>query len=237
MDTTTGIILIECVVSFIVFLFSLYLLCGDDMLMIRKNITMEKVFDTAFLLGIVVLLGARIIFVALHWKPGYLHPLVFFLFPYFPGLSLTGGIIFALLFLLALSRTKKFPTAKFFDFFSFSLLAGLSVGFFLHALFFSIQTRGISSSADSITAVLFFVLFLFFKQVFYPLQRRGEFADGSLGLLFFMSYAVIMFLSVLLQKADRVFFFFHKEDFLLIPLFFICLGFFIYTEKLFFAKR
>lgn len=99
-------------VCLLVYLFTVHLLAKEDLVFVRKNITLETLFNLAFYTCGMGLLASRIVFVALHFKPGYFHPLVFLLFPYFPGLSLVGGIIGAMLFLMLYGKRKKNPGRK-----------------------------------------------------------------------------------------------------------------------------
>lgn len=118
------------ILGFVVFLISLYLLAREDFVFLRKNISIEQLFDIAFLNAIVSLLLARVIFVIFHFKFTYFNPLVFFLVPYFPGLGISGAIIGSFLFLLWISRSKKMPTGHLLDVFSVSFFYAFSLTLF-----------------------------------------------------------------------------------------------------------
>src|SRR5438270_6523068 len=107
---------------FFIALFCIYLLSRDDFILLRKNITLEQVFNYAFVSLAVGILSARIVYVLLHPSLRYLNPLVFLIFPYFPGLSTIGGVIGVMIFLLAVSRKKKIPKGRLYDIFSLSFL-------------------------------------------------------------------------------------------------------------------
>ena len=119
------LILLLC---FVIFLFCLHFLARDDFIFLRKNITMEKIFNLAFLLAFVGLFSSRLAFVLLDFHTIYFNPLVFFIFPYFPGLSLAGGMLGSVGFLLYFASLQKLPFQKLFDFFSLSFLSAVSTG-------------------------------------------------------------------------------------------------------------
>lgn len=103
--------------GFVTFLFTLYVLCHDDFILFRKNIDMEKIFNIAFLSVFAGLFFARLSFVILYFTPLYINPLAFLLFPYFPGLSLPGGMLGGTLALILILGGKKYPEGRIFDFF------------------------------------------------------------------------------------------------------------------------
>ena len=96
-------------VTFILFLFTFYTLAVDDFVYIRKNITLDKLFDVIFIGAPFVLLFARIAYVAFHPKWTYLNPLVFFIIPYFPGLFAGGGIVGGIIYLGIVTKQQKLP--------------------------------------------------------------------------------------------------------------------------------
>ena len=103
-----GFFILVLLVCLLLFLGSLYFLASDDLVLLRKDTSLERVFDMALVMTFSSLLSARILYVVLNPGPGFLNPLVFFLFPYFPGLSLTGALIGALFaFFLFMPNTQK----------------------------------------------------------------------------------------------------------------------------------
>ena len=68
---------------FIVFLFCLFVLSKDDFLFLKKNITLEQVFNIAFVAGLVGLFVARSFYVIFNFAPGFVNPLVFLLHLFF----------------------------------------------------------------------------------------------------------------------------------------------------------
>src|SRR3990167_7333740 len=80
-------------VCLIVFLFCVHFLAKDDLILLRKDVSMEKFFNLIFLGAIFCLLSARLFYGIFHATTILLNPIVLLLFPYFPGLSLVLGAI------------------------------------------------------------------------------------------------------------------------------------------------
>lgn len=114
-------------IGFFIFLFVVYLLSRDDFVFLRRSITLDQLFDTIFVTSLATLLFSRIVFVALHFKSVYINPLVFFLIPYFPGLSLSGALIGGVLFSIFYLQYYKYPTTRILDIFSIAFLFSFSV--------------------------------------------------------------------------------------------------------------
>lgn len=118
---------IVILICFFIALFCIYLFAKDDLVFLRKNISLEYVFNTAFITFFVGLLTARIGFIILHpqWQ-------IIVLLSYFPGLSLGAGIIGAMGYLFWVARKKKLPLAHICDIFALSFLLTFP---FAHVLF------------------------------------------------------------------------------------------------------
>src|ERR1035437_7199459 len=102
-------------ICFFLFLYFLYYLSRDDFVIVRKDISIEKIFNLAFLTAIVSLFFSRLFFVLERMDQKLLSPLGFLAIPYFPGLSLLGGILGAGIFIFLYSKFRKLPTGKMFD--------------------------------------------------------------------------------------------------------------------------
>ncbi len=185
------LLIVILLISLIVFLFCLHVLAKEDLIFVRRNITMEMLFNIAFYtLGIGVL-SARIVYVIEHFSLGFLNPLVFFLFPYFPGLSLAGGVGGAMIFTL-LYKAKKYPAGRFFDFFSMAFLAALPIGFLGQGLLLGMQDK----FSGVLMPIIFLITLIFFVRVLLPLNTRGELEDGSLGFLFIIVFSLTTLISL-----------------------------------------
>jgi hypothetical protein len=128
----------------------------------------------------------------------YFNPLVFFLVPYFPGLSLTGGVVGGVLMLLTVMKRRKYPRGRFFDFFSFAFLASLpvaSLGFLL---------SGEKNLLFALLPILYYsFLFLFFLKVLLPRFLKGQMRDGMLGFLILMNYALFSAIMLILRAVNE----------------------------------
>lgn len=198
-------------------LFVLYTLANDDFVLLRKNIIIIKIFDIAILTLGFGLFAARLFYVVFHFTPGFLNPLVFFLFPYFPGLSLGGGIIGGILFLVAYSYKAKLAVGRIFDIFSLSLFSVLPVGLLMQILI--IKKNVFPLLVLLLGAVLSAFVFILLLRNF----QKGNLKDGSIGLLSFTLFSFITFLTGLVGK----------KDILLVIIFLVSTVLFIRQEKLY----
>jgi len=207
------LLIIILAISLIVFLFCLHVLAKEDLIFVRKNITMEILFNIAFYTIGVGLLCSRLVYVIEHFSLGFLNPLVFFLFPYFPGLSLAGGVGGALVFTL-MYKAKKYPTGRIFDFFSMAFLAALPVGFFGQGLLMGMQDR----FSGIFMPIIFLITLVFFVKILFPLNTRGEIEDGSLGFLFVVVFSLTTLISLIVRAKNIVELFIQLDVILLIIL-------------------
>lgn len=146
---------------------------------------MEKVFNLAFLTGLSGLFFSRLLYVILFFKPVFLNPLAFLLFPYFPGLSLGGGLLGGSLTLIFLLRGKKYPDGRLFDFFILAFSVSLMVGEIILFLVSYILTRQFSFFLPAEVLITLCIFGLAFRAIKQQLLK-----EGSVGLI------VIMFLSL-----------------------------------------
>lgn len=187
---------IVLIICFVIFLFSLYSFSHDDFILLRKDISTEDVFNYAFIAGALSLLFARIFYVLSNPDPAFLNPLVFLIFPYFPGLSLLGGVAGGCLVLLILARKKAFPIGRILDFFSLSFLASMPVGFIGYMLLSNDRSYLLISQ-------FFFFLLLFLVFVFVLIPRfRTDIKDGMLGLIFLIAISFNYLIKNFLNRSE-----------------------------------
>jgi hypothetical protein len=178
------------IVCFLVFLFNLYYLAKDDFIIIRKDISLERIFNYGVLNGIFSLIFARTVYILLTGKIEFFNPLLFFDLPYYPGLSFLGGLLGASLFTYFYSKYKKMPAGKIFDLFSMSIIGVLPLGFFLIFLSSFLNT----SLFFNILFVASFILLFIFGKIIFPFSAKGEIEDGSLGLIFMAIFSFLYFI-------------------------------------------
>ena len=226
MDFTLPV-LIFC---FFVFLFIVYILSHDDYVFLRKNISMEQVFNLSFLTGFFAIFFSRLLYVLSNPSIDYLNPLVFFLFTYFPGLSLAGAILGSLVFMLI--SNKKIPKSRLFDFFSIAFLGSSTLGFLIFKII-NLLSDKLKNYYEFVIPFIYFVFFVVFIKILFPMQRKGELKDGTLGYLALSSFSVVTFLTNLWSQKNRIFFIFGVEDIFLAIIFIFSMILLSKQEKLF----
>ncbi len=203
------------IICFLIFLYNLYYFSHEDFVITRKDISMERIFNMAFLAGFVFLFFSRFFYVLFNPLPKFLNAISFAAYPYLPGLSLIGAIAVTPLFLSFYFRAKKLPIGKMLDLFTVSFLGVLPLGF---SLIFLKQM----GKTDLIFNVLFissFVLLIFFKKIIYRFSESGEIKDGSFTLIFLAVFSLIYFLSKLFVNLEDFVFFQIENVFLFITIF------------------
>lgn len=208
--------------GFLVFLFCVHLFAHDDFVLMRKNVSMERVFNLAFLTVFSGLFFARFFYVLFHFHSDFLSPLVFFLFPYFPGLSLAGGVGGGAVFLLLYASFRKLPKVRLFDVFSLSFVFALSLSFFVD--FFLRQK--IILSLDLAVPAIYLVFFIASTRLF----LKAKLKDGSLGIVFMLIFSLVLFAAGRIKAQNLLLL--NGEDFILIEMFLLSLVFLLKQENL-----
>lgn len=187
-----------------IFLFCVYSLAKDDLILLRKDVSMERLFNIIMLGSIICLFAARVFYGLFHARNILLNPLVFLLFPYFPGLSLVGGIIGAgIVFLyLFVNKKKLLPVGRIFDFFSIGFLAALPVGILGYFMF---SEERFSMVRTISLMVVYIVLFLIVWRLFLPRMLNGKYKDGTITFLFLICFFLISFISNILVDFKQIF--------------------------------
>jgi len=212
---------------FSIFLFALYRLSQDDFFFIRKAVSMEVIFNTAFTVAIISLIVARIFYIFSFPKPVFFTFLGSILFPYFPGLSIVGCVFGGGAFLSLYCLYKKIPIGRMLDFFSLSFLFALPVGFLFVYL--------VSGKSGHILASLIFYVVFLFVNIFtlLPLSTKGKIKDGVLGLIFLTVFSLLTIIVNIF--AAKLKFVYTLENLILIPGLIVSLSLFIYKQ--FIAKK
>lgn len=224
--------IIPLFISLIISLFCIYLISRDDFIFLRKDVTLEKIFNLVFLTFFSGLFFSRLIFVIIESPKMFLNPLAFFLFPYFPGLSLIGGVLGALVFLVYYTDIKQLPFEKILDVFSVGFLASLSfgyLGFFL--------LSGIKDVAALALVFIYIILFFVFIKYAYQLLSKGKFKDGSIGYLILFMFSFISIITAIVTKFSEFAFIRNIENYLFLLLLIISIYMFAKNEKLIKYKR
>ncbi|MEX2007672.1 MAG: prolipoprotein diacylglyceryl transferase family protein [Candidatus Levyibacteriota bacterium] len=210
---------------FFIFLFCLYYVSRDDFLLIRRDISEDSVFNLAFLLAGASLFSSRLLWAIFHPSSNFFNPLYFFLFPYFPGLSLLGGVIGGGIFLYAIFKAKKMPVGRLLDLFAISALAGMPVGV---TGYFIMSGHNFLSWNVIITIVSYISLFLFFFFFLFPRFTKGRIEEGSMATLFLFAFSAVS----LLGRVATGKFTTSPENIILVLLFVFVSAFYIKKTKL-----
>ena len=220
----TTIILIACL---FLFLYCVFVLAKDDFLLLRKNVTLEQLFNVSFLGFFFGLFTSRLVFVLEHAKSEYLNPLIFFLFPYFPGLSITGGIAGGVFLLWFYTYRKRLPFSRILDIFSLSFFFAWTAG--LLFTFLSALVLGKNVNFLELVGVgAFLILAIIFTWLFVT----GKLKDGNTGFIGFAVFSVVDFFSRMLLRGPKNFITFMPEDIVLVFLFLCFLALYIQQETL-----
>lgn len=223
------IILIFCL---ILFLFRLYHVANDDYVLIKKNISLDEIFNCAFFYAIVSLLFARIFYVVFNPSPVLLSPLGFLVFPYYPGLSLIGGFIGGTIALILYGRWKKFPMGRVFDFFTVSFTFILPFGLMGYLLLSQDFTVG-----GLVKLIIFTIIALAANLYLYPKANSLEIKDGSISFLFLIFFSLTMLLTNAIDHSGINNFIMRKENFIFLALLIIGIVLLVRQEVLRKGKR
>jgi len=217
--------LLIILLSFFLFLFFLYYFTKDDFVIIRKDVPLDRIFSMAILTGLVALVSARFSFVIFNLKPEFFNPLVFFAIPYYPGLSLFGGVTGGSIFVYIYAFYKNIPIGRVFDLFTMSFIGILPIGLLINIIFL----RGREPVILNIIFVSSIIIFFIFNRLIFPFSSKGEIKDGSLGLIFILILSFIYFTSKLFLDIKK-FSFLSPENIFILIVFFTSLVLIINTE-------
>lgn len=210
-----------------IFLFFVFAFSREDFVLFRKGIPTEKVFNFAFLTIFVSLFISRLVYVAFHFAPGFIHPLVFFIFPYFPGLSQAGASLGGMLFVLLLAPQYKLPRGRIYDIFTLSFIGTIPFLYVLEQISLFLQKKHLMPFVF-IVGIAYIILFIFFLKLF----EKNKFIDGSVGYMATLAAISVAFLSKLFGPLAKSSFALGYEDLLFIVIFFLSLLFLLQQEKI-----
>lgn len=219
------------IICLFIFLYCVYLLANDDFIFLRRDVTIERLFNIIFLGGLVSLFFARLFHGLFYAKEILANPFVFLLFPYFPGLSMIGGVLGAGVFFGFLAARKKniLPLGRMADFFSIAFLVTLPVGFIGFLMFSESRISSIRAGSLVITYLILFVIFL---RVFLPQLLNGKLKEGTITLLFLICFSIVSLISNAFPKINIPDFFKNFENLILISVLIVALVFLIKQEDL-----
>lgn len=121
------------------------------------------------------------------------------------------------------------PTGRIFDFIIFSFLFALPFGHLVSKTAFFLQKK---NPGEFITPVVYFIVFIMVWKFFFPFQRKGEYKDGSLGLITLIMLSLVNIAISLFTANKKIFFLFRVEDFIFLGIIFVSLFFLNQQEKI-----
>lgn len=183
--------------AFILFLYYIYKLVKDDYVFIRKNISLEQVFDISFIIAVISLFFSRLFFFIFHPQLGQQIFSTFFA-THVGGLSLFGGLIGAAGSLYIIGKYKKIPLGRLFDFFTLALVVSLPVGF-LGAATLAKDFALLSYLGNAIVYLIFAV---FCVKYVHPKLTSRELKEGNLQIVFFVFISVVLLINATLLREE-----------------------------------
>lgn len=218
------------IICLFIFLYCVYLLANDDFIFLRRDVTMERLFNIIFIGGLISLFFARLFHGVFYAKEILANPFVFLLFPYFPGLSLLGAVVGAGVFFGFLARFKKgLPLGRMSDFFGVAFLITLPIGI-LGYFMFSEDSFPVIKAGSLI--VVYLILFVIFLRFLLPQLLNGKFKEGTITFLFLISFSVVSLISNAFSKINILDFLKNLENTILIVVLIASIALFIKQEGL-----
>lgn len=214
-----------------IFLYCIYVLSNDDFIFLRRDVTMEKLFNLIFIGALFSLFGARFFYGLFQAKSILYNPWVFLLIPYFPGLSLLGGVVGAGAYVLFLKNRKKdiLPLGRICDFLSIAFLISLPVGFLGYLLF---SEKGVNVIRLGVQAATYFILFVIFLKFFLPRLLNGKFKEGTITFLFLICFFLVNLVANAFSQVNILGYFKNAENIILIATILLSAGVLTYYERL-----
>lgn len=216
----------------ILFLYFLFKLVKDDYVFIRRNLSLEQIFDMVFVTLWGSLFFARVFYFIFH--PVAADKLLFnFFSPGNGGLSLTGAFIGGAVSLFIYSRQKKAPVGRLFDFFTLAFLGVLPFGF----LSFSFFHKPPEMYIFFLYSVLYTILSIFYIKYFYPKILSKTQKEGTSSLLFLIFFSLASLCASIINPLKGTITVLSVENVILVLLFIVSVGLLIKHERIKKIKR
>lgn len=217
---------------FFIFFYSLYILGKDDYVLIRKNLSLEQLFDFAFFALFIGVLFAWILLIIFH--PAIENDFTARLFsPIGASLSLTGIISGCLAGLYLIGKYRRLPIGRLFDFFSLALLSALPAGYLISIFF--IKRKEIFYFI--IPGIFYLAAQVFFWRFLLPRIINSRMASGSLCGLFILLFSSVTFFISFFYRFRNSIFDLGTEDYILIGIFLLTVFFMLRNNRRYFLRR
>lgn len=218
---------------FLIFFYTLYILGKDDYVLIRKNISLEQLFDFAFIGIFTGVILARILSVIFRPSLGNTSFISRLFSPSGASFSLTSVVFGCILVLYLIGKYRKLPIGRLFDFFSLALLSALPAGYLLSVLF--VKKSEIIYYA--IPGIFYLIFQIFFWRILLPRTTNGRLRDGNLCSFFLLIFSAVSLFVSLFYKFMHSIFRFEAEEFVLISIFIGVLLFILRINRKYIIRR
>lgn len=164
-------------------LFLVFSLSRQDFVILRKNITLPKIFDEVFKSFFIGVIVARLIHIINSGEYFLFNPLAFFHFFVHPGFSILGFYMGFVLSIVFFFRKTKI-VSRFLDIIMISVFPLL----ILHSFFVTyFNNRYIDVGISLLLVILFFI--------FLRIGKNYKLRDGNVGFIIIMCISLFIFLS------------------------------------------
>lgn len=211
--------------ALLVFFYLLYKLTGDDHVFIRKNISVEQMFDIAFATLWISIVVSRILYFVMN--PGKGNVVINF-FSTAGGLSFPGAVAGGIVALYLIGKLKKVPLGRLFDFFTLSLLFALPVGYLILTLF---QLNKPAMIPYLIFSVVYLAAAIVFRRWLFPKLLNRTLKEGTIAILFFLIYSSTSYALTFLDFGKKTFTIITIPNFIYLGIFLLSIILLIKQER------
>ncbi len=183
--------------AFILFLYYIYKLVRDDYVFIRKNISLEQMFDIAFIVMWVSLFFARLFFFIFNNMFNQNIFLQFFS-PKVEGLSLFGALLGGLGTLYLFAKYKKIPFGRLFDVFTLALVVSLPFGFIGSA----VLVHNFALLAYLVNAFVYLIFAIFCVKYVHPKLNSRELKEGNVQIIFLLFFSTVLLINATMLRQQ-----------------------------------
>lgn len=224
------IILISLYIVFfllcVITLFILYVLSKNDFVLLRKNISLAKIFDVIIISFLFSFFPSRIFYILDTFSFGLFKSLSFFHIFKFSGLSFLGFMI-GIFFMVYLFFHQKKASLRIFDIFALTFFP-----FFIFSLFI-IKLPGYFLFAQIGLAVLLLIIFA----VLIKFHKNFTLSDGGVFFIFSFFVALINIGINFFTMRKPLFSFITFSQIVSIGIIIVVCVLFLFTQKKFFSKK
>lgn len=201
---------------FFILFYTLYILGKDDYVLIRKNLSLEQLFDFVFV-GIfagIILGEVLLIIFNISIREGDFISRIFS--PMGAGFFLTGVVLGCIFVIYLLGKYRNLPMGRLFDFFSLAFLSALPAGYLLSVL--------LVEKSDIIYYVIpglfYLIAQVFFWRFLLPRIMSGKLREGSLCSLFILTFSIVSLFDSIFYKFMHSSIRIDAKELILVSLFF-----------------